>query len=93
MVCTMVFSTPDKTLHRHSGLVRAQARRPAAAHPYQPGGLLSLGKPGLIMSCSGSPVFMRGNHQNHGLVPVAVGERLSISSARRRARSYKSSAV
>jgi SAM-dependent methyltransferase len=47
--CTMVFSTPDKnpcvtilvsTALKHAGL--------APLNPYQPGGLLSLGKPGLI---------------------------------------------
>ncbi len=48
-VCTMVFSTPDKnpcittlmsTALKHAGL--------PPRDPYQPGGLLSLGKPGLI---------------------------------------------
>jgi len=47
--CTMVFSTPDKnpcvsilvaTAFKHAGL--------PPRDPYQPGGLLSLGKPGLI---------------------------------------------
>jgi SAM-dependent methyltransferase len=47
--CTMVFSTPDanpcvtillSTAFKHAGL--------APRDPYQPGGLLSLGKPGLI---------------------------------------------
>src|SRR5262249_19234472 len=47
--CTMVFSTPDKnpciailvsTALKHAGL--------PPRDPYQPGGLLSLGKPGLI---------------------------------------------
>jgi SAM-dependent methyltransferase len=47
--CTMVFSTPDKnpcvtilvsTALKHAGL--------PPLNPYQPGGLLSLGKPGLI---------------------------------------------
>ena len=47
--CTMVFATPDKnpcvsilmaTALKHAGL--------PARDPYQPGGLLSLGKPGLI---------------------------------------------
>jgi len=49
MACTMVFSSPDKnpcvailiaTALRHAGL--------PPRDPYQPGGLLSLGKPGLI---------------------------------------------
>jgi SAM-dependent methyltransferase len=49
MACTMVFSTPDKnpcvvilvtTALKHAGL--------PPPNPYQPGGLLSLGKPGLI---------------------------------------------
>lgn len=49
MACTMVFSTPDKnpcvailisTALKHAGL--------PPRDPYQPGGLLSLGKPGLI---------------------------------------------
>jgi ubiquinone/menaquinone biosynthesis C-methylase UbiE len=48
-VCTMVFSTPEKnpcvaalmsTVLKHAGL--------PPRDPYQPGGLLSLGKPGLI---------------------------------------------
>lgn len=48
-VCTMVFSTPDKnpcvtnlisTAFKHAGV--------PPRDPYQPGGLLSLGKPGLI---------------------------------------------
>ena len=47
--CTMVFSTPDKnpcvsilvsTAFKHAGL--------PPRDPYQPGGLLSLGKPGLV---------------------------------------------
>ena len=49
MACTMVFSTPDKnpcvtilvsTALKHAGL--------PPRDPYQPGGLLSLGKPGLL---------------------------------------------
>jgi SAM-dependent methyltransferase len=49
LACTMVFSTPDKnpciailvsTALKHAGL--------PPRDPYQPGGLLSLGKPGLI---------------------------------------------
>lgn len=49
LACTMVFSTPDSnpcvaillsTAMKHAGL--------PARDPYQPGGLLSLGKPGLI---------------------------------------------
>ncbi|HET7803499.1 MAG TPA: class I SAM-dependent methyltransferase [Pseudolabrys sp.] len=47
--CTMVFSTPDR--NPCIGILASTAFRHAALpprDPYQPGGLLSLGKPGLI---------------------------------------------
>ena len=58
--CTMVFSTPDKnpcvailvsTALKHAGL--------PPRDPYQPGGLLSLGKPGLIDDLFREAVFSR----------------------------------
>src|SRR5574341_757638 len=57
-VCTMVFSTPDanpciailmSTALQHAGL--------PSRDPYQPGGLLSLGKPGLIDELFKTPGF------------------------------------
>ena len=48
-LCHGIFGAGQKSLHRHSCIDRAQTCRPAAARdPFQPGGLLSLGKPGLI---------------------------------------------
>lgn len=58
--CTMVFSTPDKnpcvsllvsTAFKHAGL--------PPRDPYQPGGLLSLGKPGLIDELFRQAGFLR----------------------------------
>lgn len=58
--CTMVFSTPDK--NPCVSIVAATALKYAGMpprDPYQPGGLLSLGKPGLIDECFRQAGFSR----------------------------------
>lgn len=71
-VCTMVFSTPDKnpciatlmsTALKHAGL--------PPRDPYQPGGLLSLGKPGLI-----DDLFERAGFKQVATTKIAAPFRL-----------------